>query len=114
MGKFNVATYSKYTCTYKQLSVMQKTQIANKTHQIVSVHTKWNCLIPILSNLVKYSLFQVRKFGCKRRLHVSGKITTILRLISRNLSQMENKHQIMNVHTKWNCLIPNLSGLVKY
>jgi len=19
---------------------------------------------------------------------------------------MENKHQIMNVHTKWNCLIP--------
>ena len=26
----------------------------------------------------------------------------------------EHKHQIMNVHTKWNCLIPILSTLVKY
>ena len=26
----------------------------------------------------------------------------------------ENKHQIMNVHTKWNCLIPILFGLIKY
>ena len=26
----------------------------------------------------------------------------------------KKKHQIMNVHTKWNCLIPILSGLVKY
>ena len=81
MGKFNVATYSKYTCTYKQLSVMQKTPKANQTHQIMSVHTKWNCLIPILSGLVKYC-FKSENFGCKRRLHVSSKITTILRLIS--------------------------------
>ena len=73
MGKFNVATYSKYTCTYKQLSVMQNTSKANKTHKIVSVHTKSNCLIPILSNLVKYC-FKSENFGCKRRLHVSGKI----------------------------------------
>ena len=29
-------------------------------------------------------------------------------------SKMKKKHQIMNVHTKWNCLIPILSGLVKY
>ena len=26
----------------------------------------------------------------------------------------KNKHQIMNVQTKWNCLIPVLSSLVKY
>ena len=25
-----------------------------------------------------------------------------------------NKHQIMNVHAKWNCLIPILFSLVKY
>ena len=31
-----------------------------------------------------------------------------------NTLQNENKHQIMNVHTKWNCLIPILSSLVKY
>ena len=27
----------------------------------MNVHTKWNCLIPILSALVKYYLFQARK-----------------------------------------------------
>ena len=45
---------------------------------------------------------------------VSGKITTVPRLFSEHSLQDENKHQIMNVHTKWNCLIPILSGLVKY
>ena len=42
---------------------------------------------------------------------ISGKITTVPRLISEHSLQDENKHQIMNVHTKWNCLIPILSGL---
>ena len=32
----------------------------------------------------------------------------------KTLTENENKYQIMNVHTKWNCLIPILSGLVKY
>ena len=45
---------------------------------------------------------------------ISGKITTVPRLFSEHLLQDENKHQIMNVQTKWNCLIPILSGLVKY
>ena len=48
------------------------------------------------------------------RCDISGKITTVLRLFSEHLLQDENKHQIMNVQTKWNCLIPILSGLVKY
>ena len=43
-----------------------------------------------------------------------GKITTISRLFSEHLLQDENKHQIMNVHTKWNYLIPIFSGLVKF
>ena len=43
-----------------------------------------------------------------------GKITTAPRLFSEHLLQDENKDQIMNVHTKWNCVIPILSGLVKY
>ena len=29
------------------------------------------------------------------------------------LSEMKKKNQIMNVHTKWNCLIPILSSLDK-
>ena len=45
---------------------------------------------------------------------ISGKITTVSRLFSEHLLQDENKHQIMNVQTKWNCLIPILSCLVKY
>ena len=32
---------------------------------------------------------------------ISGKITTVPRLFSEHLHQMKNKHQIMNVHTKW-------------
>ena len=36
---------------------------------------------------------------------VSNKITTVPRLFSEHFLQNENKHQIMNVHTKWNCLI---------
>ena len=46
--------------------------------------------------------------------YVCGKITTVPRLFSEHSFQNENKHQIMNVHTKWNCLIPILFGLVKY
>ena len=45
---------------------------------------------------------------------IGGKITTVPRLFSEHLVQDENKHQIMNVQTKWNCLIPILSGLVNY
>ena len=49
-----------------------------------------------------------------RCVYIGGKITTVPRLFSEHLLQDENKHQIMNVQTKWNCLIPILSGLVKY
>jgi len=77
-------------------------------HQIMNVHTKWNGLIPILSALVKYYLFQAWK-----QLQVANS-TSIPRLFSGHLLQNENQHQIMNVHIKWNCLIPILSTLVKY
>ena len=39
---------------------------------------------------------------------ISDKITTVPRLFSEHSHQDEKKHQIMNVHTKWNCLIPSL------
>ena len=45
---------------------------------------------------------------------ISDKITTEPRLLSEHSYQNENKHQITNVHTKWNCLIHILFGLVKY
>ena len=44
----------------------------------------------------------------------SGKITSVPTLFSEHLHQMKNKHQIMNVHIKWDYLIPILSSLVKY
>ena len=42
----------------------------------------------------------------------SGKITTAPRLVLEHLIKNENKHLIVNVLTKWNCLIPILSSLV--
>ena len=50
----------------------------------------------------------------KYPIRIRGKITTGPRLFSEPLHQMKNKHQIMNVHIKWDCLIPILSSLVKY
>ena len=58
--------------------------------------------------------FRVENVSHKSPMCISGKITTVPRLFTEHLLQNENKHQIMNVHTKWNCLIPILSGLVKY
>ena len=86
------------------------TQNENK-HQIMNVHTKWNCLVTILSSI---SCFRDANVSHKSPMCISGKITTVLRLFSEHFTQNENKHQIMKVHTKWNCLIPILSGLVKY
>ena len=43
-----------------------------------------------------------------------GKTTIVPTQFSEHLLQNENKHQIMNVHIKWNCLIPILYSLVKY
>ena len=45
---------------------------------------------------------------------IRGKIATVPGLFSEHLLQIQNKHQIVNVHTKWNCLIPILFTLVKY
>ena len=80
-------------------------------HQIMNVHTKWNCLIPILSNLV-ITCFSPENVSSNWPIMTSDKITTPPRLVSEHLIKNENKHQIMNVHTKWNRLIPILSSLV--
>ena len=50
----------------------------------------------------------------KPPIRISDKITTVPGLFSEHLTQNESKHQIMNVYTKWNCLIPISSSLVKY
>ena len=88
-------------------------QMKNK-HQIMNVHIKWDCLIPILSSLVKYSNFRVEIVSYKYPIRIRDKITSVPKLFSEPLHQMKNKHQIMNVHIKWDCLIPILSSLVKY
>ena len=79
----------------------------------MNVHTKWNYLIPILSSVVMYC-FSPENVSSNWPIIISGKITTAPRLVSEHLIKNENKHQIMNVHTKWNCLIPILSSLVMY
>ena len=55
-----------------------------------------------------------KTLAISNRLCRSGKITTAPRLFSEHSLKNENKHQIMNVHTKWNCLIPILMSLVEY
>ena len=52
------------------------------------------------------SCFRDENVSHKLPMCISGKITTVPRLFSEYLLQDENKHQIMNVQTKWNCLIP--------
>ena len=60
------------------------------------------------------SCFKDENVSHKSPMCIGGKITTVPRIFSENLFQDENKPQIMNVQTKWNYLIPILSGLVKY
>ena len=60
------------------------------------------------------SCFREENVSHKSPVCISGKITTVPGLFSEHSLKNENEHQIMNVHTKWNCLIPILSGLVKY
>ena len=60
------------------------------------------------------SCFSDENVSHKSPMCTSGKITTVPRLFSEHSTQNGNKHQIMNIHTKWDCLKPILSGLVKY
>ena len=54
---------------------------------------------------------KMKQFDCLVLL-VWGLFTQVVK--SDQLLQNESKHQIMNVHTKWNCLVSILSSLVKY
>ena len=49
-----------------------------------------------------------------RYVEVVKLITTAPGLFSEHSLKNENKHQIMNVQTKWNCLIHILMSLVEY
>ena len=60
------------------------------------------------------SCFRSENVSYKKPICRSGKITTAPRLFSEHSLKNENKHQIMNVLTKLNCLIPILFSLVKY
>ena len=73
--------------------------------------TVWYLFCLVWSSI---SCFREENVSHKSPMCTSDKITTVPRLFSEQSLQNENKHQIMNVHTKWNCLITILSGLVKY
>ena len=73
--------------------------------------TVWYLFCLVWSSI---SCFSYENVSEKEPIRTSDKITTVPRLFSEYSLQDENKHQIMNVHTNWNCLIPILSGLVKY
>ena len=73
--------------------------------------TVWYPFCPVWSSITNFK-FEIVSY--KYPIRISGKITSVPRLFSEHLHQMKNKHQIMNVHIKWDCLIPILSSLVKY
>ena len=64
-GQQTLAISNRYLQVIKSqpyLDSFQKHSHQNENkHQIMNVHTKWNCLVPFLSSLVKYYLFQARK-----------------------------------------------------
>ena len=108
-----IRTIAKIT-TIPRLVSEHPLQDENK-YQIVNVHNKRNCLIPILSIAwSSISSFSNEIVCHKEPIRTSGKITTVPRLFSEHSLQDENKHQIMNIHTKKNCFILILSTLVKY
>ena len=59
---------------------------------------------------------QVLAVSGQKTLAISNRYVEVAKsqLRSEHSLQNKNKHQIMNVHTKWNCLIPILFSLVKY
>ena len=57
--------------------------------------------------------FLIRIFKRSWKIFPVG-ITTVHKLFSEYSLQSKNKHQIMNVHTKRNCLVPILSSLPNY
>ena len=64
--------------------------------------TVWNPFCLVYSSINCFSNEIVRD---KEPIHISGKITTVPGLFSEHQLQDKNKRQIMNVHTKKNCLI---------
>ena len=65
--------------------------------------TEWDGLLPPVSCGDRPIISGVRT---RVAYSTSGKIMTTPRLFSEHSLQNENKHQIMNVHTEWNCLTP--------
>ena len=84
-------------------------------HHIVNVQIKWNCLIPFFCLLwLSFTCFRLKNVSYILPLLIVDKITNPPKLYLKVLLFNENKHQIMNVHIKWNCLIPSLSTLVEF
>ena len=67
--------------------------------------TVWYPFCPVWSSISCFSN-EIVSYKEPIATYRSGKITTVPRLISEYSLQDENKHHIMNVHTRWNCLVP--------
>ena len=65
--------------------------------------TVWHPFCLVLSSI---SGFRLENMSYKSSLHIRSKITTVPRLFSEHLLKNGNNHHFLNVHTKWNCLIP--------
>ena len=75
-----------------------KTSDYECTHQMDTICLVWSCIT--VSGL--------------KTLEISHRSIPVIKSQPfQNTIRNENKYQIMNVHTKWNCLIPILSGLDK-
>ena len=95
------------------LDYFQNTYSKMKTNFRLLMYTpNWTVWYPFCLLWSKIVCFRDEIVSYKWPIHISGKITTVPRLFSEHLLQNDKKHQIMIVHTKWNCLIPILSTLV--
>ena len=70
-------------------------------------------ILPLDRPVTTY-IFRAENVSSNWLIMISGKITTTPMLVSQYLIKNENKHQIMNVLTKWKYFIPILSSLVMY
>ena len=85
--------YNQYICISAQryLDYFKNTCSKMKPNiRVMNVHTEWNCLMPILSSLVKYYLFRLEYVSYNWWLHMCGKIATIPWLFQGHLLQKKN------------------------
>ena len=107
--------YAQVVKSQPHLDYFQNTHSKMKTNIRLWMYTlNGTVWYPFCSVWSSISCFRPENVSYKKLICRSGKITIAPRLFSDHSLKTQNKHQIMNVLTKWNCLIPILFSLVKH